>query len=73
VPIPGPARQDGSARSCHRSAGRPDSAKREAAPGHRGQLARHYMPGHPRSDLPARLMTALDLRGTPQVPAIDLP
>ena len=31
------------------------------------------MPGHPRSGLPAKLMTAPDLRGTPQVPAIDLP
>jgi hypothetical protein len=47
--------------------------KREAAREHSGQLAHHYMPGHPLSDLSARLMTALDLRGTPQVPAIDLP
>jgi hypothetical protein len=31
------------------------------------------MPSHPRSDLPARLMAALDLPDTPQVPAIDLP
>ena len=56
------------------AAGRPDSseegsgARTPRAPG-----APHYMPSHPGSDLPARLMTAPDLRGTPQVPAIDLP
>ena len=72
-PSPGPARQDRSARSCHGPLADPIPAKREAAPGHRGQLARHYMPGHPRSDLPASLMAAIDLRDTPQVPAIDLP
>ena len=35
--------------------------------------APHYVLSHPGSDLPARLMTAIDLRATPQVPAIDLP
>jgi hypothetical protein len=38
-----------------------------------GNWRAHYVPSHPGSDLPARLMTAIDLRATPQVPAIDLP
>jgi len=54
-----------------RSSGKPDSPEEGAAGGHRGQLAPHYVPGHPGSDLPARLMTAIDLRGTPELPAID--
>lgn len=56
------------------SAARPIPAKREAARGHRGQLARAGLRAEPSgSDLPARLMTAIDLRAPPQVPAIDLP
>jgi hypothetical protein len=49
-----------------RSAGRPDS--REEGSGARTPRATgapHYMPGRPGSDLPARLMTAIDLRATP--------
>ncbi len=39
TPCPGPARQDRSARSCHGPLAGPIPAKREAARGHRGQLA----------------------------------
>ena len=75
---PGPVRQDRSRavlpRSRHRPLAGPIPAKRES--GARTPLATgapHYVPGHPGSDLPARLMTAIDLRGTPELPAIDLP
>jgi hypothetical protein len=56
------------------SAGRPDPREEGRgawtpwAPG-----PPHYIPGHPGSDLPARLMTAINLRGTPGLPVIDLP
>jgi hypothetical protein len=57
-----------------RSAGRPDSCDEgSGARTPRVTGGPHYMPGHPGSDLPARLMTALDLPGTPELPAIDLP
>jgi hypothetical protein len=48
-------------------------AKREATRGHRRAPAPHYIPGHPGSDLLARLMTVIDPRDTPELPAIDLP
>jgi hypothetical protein len=70
---PGPVRQEPVRAVLPLSTGRPIPAKREAQ-GHRRQLARAaYVPIHPGSDLPARLMTSIDLRATPQVPAIDLP
>jgi hypothetical protein len=58
-----------------RSAGRPVPAKKEAARGHRGQLARRITCRAIRAATcqPARLMTAIDLRSTPELPAIDLP
>jgi hypothetical protein len=49
----------------------PRRERREAAAGN--LCAPAYVPGHLGSDLPASLVTALDLRGTPQAPAVDLP
>jgi hypothetical protein len=70
---PRTGRQDQSARSCHDPAICPlaDPISREEgndprtpqAPG-----APHYIPGHPGSDLPARLMTVIDPRDTPELP-----
>src|ERR1700730_17581625 len=55
------------------SADRPDPwEERSGARTPRATGAPHYMPDHPGSDLPATLMTAIDLRSTPQLPAIDL-
>ena len=75
---PRTGRQDKSARSCHDPAICPlaDPISREEgsdprtprAPG-----APHYIPGHPGRDLPARLMTVIDPRDTPELPVIDPP
>jgi hypothetical protein len=61
-------------RSRHLSASRPDFPRRGSDPRTpRAPGAPHYIPGHPGSDLPARLMTVIDPRDTPELPAIDLP
>ena len=49
-------------------------AKKEATRGHHGAPgAPYYIPGHLGSDLPARLMTVINPRDTPELPALDLP
>jgi hypothetical protein len=72
---PGLVRQD---RSAHRipplAAGRPDSREEgSGARTSRAPDATYYAASHPGGDLAARLMTAIELRGTPEVRAIDLP
>ena len=54
--------------------GRASGAQRRSATPRLRQVPRAaHAPSHPGSDLPASLMTAIDLRATPQIPAIDLP
>src|SRR5450631_2701243 len=56
------------------SAGRPDFREEGSAKDTAGNLcAPPTCRSIQGSDLPARLMTAIDLRATPQIPAIDLP